>query len=117
MVAEKIQAILITRLHQDARLLARQLRFGEDILAIQDSINILGVEVDSKLSFDRHLESMVHKAFLRVTLLRRLRHLLDSEGLMKLYKAHVRTVIECSPLTWMSPPLCWTKCKSGLSIS
>ena len=34
--AQKTQVILITRLREDARLLAGQLRFGEDTLAIQD---------------------------------------------------------------------------------
>ena len=95
--AEKTQAILITRPREDARLLAGQLKFGEDTLAIQDYINILEVEVDSKLSFDRHLESVARKASLRVTLLRRVKHLLDAEGLMKLYKAQVRPITEYNP--------------------
>ena len=73
-----------------------------DTLAIQDSINILGVEVNSKLSFDRHLESVARKASFRVTLLRQVRHLLDTEDLMKLYKVQVRPVMEYSPLTWIN---------------
>ena len=100
--AEKTQALLISRSREDANLLERQLKFGEDTLTIKDSINILGIEVDSKLSFDRHLESVARKASLRVTLLRRVRHLLDAEGLMTLYKAQVRPIMEYSPLSWMS---------------
>uniref|UniRef100_A0A0P4VU58 Reverse transcriptase domain-containing protein n=1 Tax=Scylla olivacea TaxID=85551 RepID=A0A0P4VU58_SCYOL len=69
---------------EDARVMEGQLKFGEDILAIKDSINFLGVEVDSRLSFNRHLESVARKASLRVTLLRRVRHLLDAKGLMTL---------------------------------
>lgn len=83
-------------------LLEGQLKFGEDTLAIKDSINILGVEVDSKLSFDCHLESVACKACLRVTLLHRVRHLLDATGLMTLYKAQVRPIMEYSPLSWQS---------------
>ncbi|MPC76845.1 hypothetical protein E2C01_071278 [Portunus trituberculatus] len=63
-----------------------QQKFGEDTLTIKDSINILGVEVDSKLSFEHHLESMACKASLRGTLLHRKLHLLDTKGLMTLYK-------------------------------
>ena len=100
--AEKTQAVLISRSREDARLLEGQIKFGGDVLAIQDSVNILGVEVDSKLCFDSHLESVARKASLRVTLLRRVRHLLDADGLMKLYKAQVRPIMEYSPLTWMS---------------
>ena len=84
--AERTQAILITHSRNEARLLAGQLWFGDDTLATQNSINILGVEVDSKLSFDCHLEIMTRKASLRVTFLLRVRHLLDADGLLKLYK-------------------------------
>ena len=100
--AEKTQALIISRSREDVRLLEGQLKFGVDTLAIKDSINILGVEVDSKLSFDRHLESVARKASLRVTLLRRVRHLLDAKGLMTLYKAQVRPIMEYSPLSWKS---------------
>ncbi|KAG0724748.1 LINE-1 retrotransposable element ORF2 protein [Chionoecetes opilio] len=71
-------------------MLEGKLKFGDDTLAINDSINILGVEVDSRLSFDRHLETVARRASLRVTLLRPVRHLLDAEGLMRLYKAQLQ---------------------------
>lgn len=44
----KKKVISISRLRDDRRLLEYQLRFGEDTLATKISINILGVEVDSK---------------------------------------------------------------------
>ena len=100
--AEKTQALVISRSQEDARLMEGKLKFGEDTLAIKDSVNILGVEIDSKLSFHRHLESVARKASLRVTLLRRMRHLLDAKGLMTLYKAQVRPIMEYSPLAWLS---------------
>ena len=104
--AEKTQAIIISRSREDARLVKGKLRFGGDTLAFKDSINILGVEVDSTLSFSRHLETVARRASLRVTLLRRVRHLLDADGLMTLYKAQVRPVMEYSPLTWMNSAQC-----------
>ena len=64
--AEKTQAMLISRSRRDVGLLEGQLRFGEDTLAIKESINVLGVEVDSTLSFARHLESVARRASLRV---------------------------------------------------
>ncbi|KAG0710838.1 putative RNA-directed DNA polymerase from transposon BS [Chionoecetes opilio] len=65
--AEKTQAMVILRSREDSRLLEGKLKFGDDTLAIKDSINILGVEVDSRLSFDRHLETVARRASLRVT--------------------------------------------------
>ena len=49
-------------LRLDARLLKGQLKFDVNNLAIQNSIDILWVEVDSKLCFHYHLESVVRKA-------------------------------------------------------
>ncbi|KAG0722238.1 hypothetical protein GWK47_044879 [Chionoecetes opilio] len=99
--AEKTQAMVISRLREDTRLLEGKLKFGDDTLAIKDSINTLRVEVDSRLSFDRHLETEASRASLRVTLLRRVRHLLEAHVLMKLYKAKVRPVMQYSPPTCM----------------
>ena len=76
---KKTEAVLISCSCADAKLLKGRLRFGKDTLTIQDSTNILEVEVNSKLSFHCHLESVAHKSFLRVTL--------DANSLMKLYKA------------------------------
>ena len=104
--SEKTQAMVISRSREDARLLQGKLKFGVDTLEIKDAINILGMEVDSKLCFDRHLESVARRASMRVTLLRRVRHLLDADGLLRLYKAQVRSVMEYSPLSWMSSAQC-----------
>ena len=62
----------------------------------------MGVEGDSKLCFNSHLESVARKASLRVTLMRWFGNLLDIDGLMKPYKALVRPFMECSRLNWMT---------------
>ena len=100
--AEKTLAVLKSRSREDARMLEGQIKLGVDALAIQDSVNIVWVEVDSKLCFDSHLESVARKASLRVKLLLCVRNLLDGDGLLKLYKAQVRPIMEYSPLTWMN---------------
>ncbi|KAG0717669.1 hypothetical protein GWK47_053963 [Chionoecetes opilio] len=103
---EPPKAMVISRSREDPRLLEGKLKFGDDTLVIKDSINILGVEVDSRLRFDCHLETVARRVSLRVTLLRRVRHLLDADSLMRLKKAQVRPVMEYSPLTWMSSAQC-----------
>ena len=92
----------MSRSREDVRLLADQLMFGENTFAIQDSINILGMEIDSKLSFNCHLESVARIASLNVTVLRRVKNLLNAEGLVKLYNAQARSVMEYSTPIWMS---------------
>ena len=52
--------------------------------------------------FNRHLETVAGKSSLRITLLRRVKHLLGADGLLTLYKAQVRPIMEYCALTWMS---------------
>lgn len=103
---DKTQAMVISRSREDARQLNGRLRFGNDTIPLQSSVDILGVEVDSQLRFDRHLERVAHKASQKVNLLRRMKNLLDAEGLNTLYKAQVRPVMEYAPLTWMASARC-----------
>ncbi len=104
--SNKTQTMVITRSCEEAHELRGRLRMGDNTIPLQDSVNILGVEVDSRLLFDRHLEKVAQKASQRVTLLRRLQHLLHADGLLTLYKAQVRPIMEYAPLTWMSSANC-----------
>ena len=103
---DKTQAMVISRSQEDTRQLQRRLRLGRDTIYLQDSVDILGVEVDSQLRFDRHLENVARKASQKVSLLRRLNHLLTPDGLLTLYKAQVGQIMEYAPLTWMSSARC-----------
>ncbi len=62
--------MVISRSRQDAELLRGKLKFGEDVIALQESVGILGVEVDSSLRFDRHLANMALTASRRMNLMR-----------------------------------------------
>ena len=64
------------------------------------------MEVDSQLLFDHHLEDVARKASQKVMLLPRQRHLLDADGLLTLYKAQLKPIMEYAPLTWMSSVRC-----------
>ena len=59
-------------------------------------------EKRSRMLGVERMENVAPKASLKVTLQRRVKHLLDAKGLMKLYKAHVRPVMDYNPLAWMS---------------
>ena len=57
-----------------------KLKFGRDTIPLQDSINILGVEVHSWLRFDCYLEKVAQIVSQKMTLLRRMKHLLRADG-------------------------------------
>ena len=96
----------ISRSQEDASQVRGKLKFGRHTISLQDSINILIVEVDSQLRFDLHLEKVARNASQKVFLLRRMKHLLHVDGLLTLYKAQVTPVMEYAPLIWMSSIRC-----------
>ncbi|MPC12838.1 hypothetical protein E2C01_005551 [Portunus trituberculatus] len=73
-------------------------------LPLQQSISILGVEVDASLTFTTHMRRVARDAAWRLSCVRRVGKLLDGSGIATLYRAQVRPVMEYAPLTWSSCP-------------
>lgn len=101
---EKTQAMCISRSPGDARALQDQIKFDNDTLTMGTDMDILGVVFDCKLNFELHIKKIAHTASQKITSLRRMRHLLDAEGMQTLYKAQIRSILEYSSLAWMSSP-------------
>ena len=102
--AEKTQCMVISRLPNDTQLIRGRLSFNGGILDITDRLNVLGVEFDNKLCFSRHVENLARKASAKISVLRRMKYLLDKRGLCMLYKAQVRSQLEYGFLAWRSCP-------------
>ena len=73
---DNTQAMLLSRYQENVSQVRGKLKFGRDTIPLQDSINILGVEVDSRLRFDCHFQNGSRK----VTLLHRMKHLFHADG-------------------------------------
>ncbi|KAG0721158.1 hypothetical protein GWK47_047008 [Chionoecetes opilio] len=73
-------------------------------VALQTSLSILGVEVSSVLTFTDHIRTIARKAAWKLSSVRRVSHLLDSQGITTLYAAQVHSLMEYAPLTWSSCP-------------
>ncbi|KAG0718080.1 hypothetical protein GWK47_053169 [Chionoecetes opilio] len=71
---------------------------------LQTSISILGVEVNSVLTFTDHIRTIAREAAWKLSCVRRVSHLLDSQGSTTLYAAQVRSLMDYAPLTWSSCP-------------
>ncbi|KAG0716627.1 hypothetical protein GWK47_009216 [Chionoecetes opilio] len=69
---------------------------------LQTSLSILRVEVNSVLIFTDHIRTIARKAAWKLSCVRRVSHLLDSQGITTLYTAQVRSLMEYAPLTWSS---------------
>ncbi len=99
---EKTQAMEVSRSPAAEPAVEGGLRFGGLPLELQESVKILGVEVDRGLRFDRHIKHIALKASHRVSSLRTVANLLDRRGRLLLYKAQIRPYLEYAALSWMS---------------
>ena len=65
----------------------------------KDTLKILGVVLDSKLTFKEHIKEQLNKACAKASALRRIRKFVSKDVLVRLYKACVLPHLEyCSPL-------------------
>lgn len=101
---EKTQVMLITRRQDTSNPNLPDIKLEGKTLAMQNSVNILGVEFDSKLTFTSHVSEIAKKCARKLACVRRIAYLLDSRGCSMLYNSQIRSLMEYSPLVWSSCP-------------
>ena len=100
----KTQAMLISRKHESPDNNLPTIKLEGKVLPLQTSINMLGVQFDNHLTFTDHVKEIAAKCGRKLACIRRIAHLLDSNGCSVLYNSQVRSVMEYSPLVWSSCP-------------
>ena len=98
---EKTQAMLITR-RQAANIHRPALLMDGKNLTYNSAVNILGVQIDSRLTFTNHVREIAKKAARKLACIRRIAPLLDGNGCYTLYNSQVRSLMEYCPLVWSS---------------
>ena len=78
------------------------LYFGNTKLAVETELSILGVAVDSKLLWSRHISNISKNAGQRLGALRKIANKLDTAGRAAVYKAQILSITEHACLSWMS---------------
>ena len=94
----KCKAMTISRKRNPSTL---DLYFGDCKLAQKEELSILGVTVDSKLTWGKHISNTTARAGQKLGALRRVANKLDVKGKSTVYKAQVRSVMEYAPLCWI----------------
>ena len=74
------------------------LYFGNNSLDTRDEIEILGVILDRKLTWSKHIQSVASRAGQRHGALRKVANKLDIKGRAIVYKVQVRSIMEYAPL-------------------
>ncbi|XP_065186110.1 uncharacterized protein LOC135816933 [Sycon ciliatum] len=75
--------------------------FGGTPVAKTETLKLLGVSFDAKLSFRNHLHNVAVRESQRLGFVRRAAHVLPRGGRLAMYKGFVRPVLEYAPLVWM----------------
>ena len=91
----KFQALVLGSTEQD-------FSFNIDGQQIQkcDDVDLLGVNIDSKLSFDKHISSICSKVNKQLSVVKRFKHLIDDHIKRRLYKAFILPVFNYCSDVW-----------------
>ena len=72
---------------------------GDTKMELANSLKILGVTIDNKLTYCEHISNMLKKVYAKIGVLRRLKRLMPHNVSLSLYKAYLLPHLEyCSPL-------------------
>ena len=75
------------------------LQIGDSPIEINDSLNILGVHIDNKLSFKDHISAILKKVYAKTPSSETTKKLVPAAVALMLYKAYILPHLEyCSPL-------------------
>ena len=95
---DKFQAILLAP--SKGETLIKPINIKGSIITTAHSVNILGIEIDDKLKFNTHINSICRKAARQLNVLRRLSSLLDQESRMAIFRAFIVSNFNYCPLVW-----------------
>ena len=95
----KCKMMIISRKRTPSKL---NLYLGNSPLDTRDDIEILGVTIDRKLTWSKHIQSVSSRAGQRLGALRKLANKLDINGRAVVYKAQIRSIMEYAPLCWIN---------------
>ena len=72
-----------------------------DLLKSSDTIKVLGIDIDDRVTFDGHISNMCIKAGRQLNALQRLKGSLDQDSRMAIYKSFIMFNFNYCPLIWM----------------
>ena len=74
--------------------------FGNTAIYCENSVVLLGIEIDHSLTFNTHIASTCKKAARQLAVLKRLVHLLIRQGKLAIFKSFITSNFNYCPLIW-----------------
>ena len=69
-------------------------------IVCQSNVKLLGINIDSKLSFNHHVSEVSKKAGKQINAVMRLCNLLDTDVKEAIYKSFIRSNFDYCPVVW-----------------
>ena len=96
---DKFKAIVLTKARQDTSGISINLR--DHCITSEESVSLLGITIDCRLSFDKHVSTLCRKAASQLSALKRLRPFIENEKTRRiLVQAFVLSNFNYCPLVW-----------------
>ena len=96
--AEKFQLMFLSK--QDTTN-NQTLRINDKFIKSSSSINVLGIEIASKLNFKIHIDDICNHTSKQINALKRIKHYLDKQCKNTLYNSYIGSNFNYCPLVWM----------------
>ena len=98
---DKFQAIIVNRHGRFDPVNEHQLKFNEYEVTSKNSVTLLGIEIDDRLSFDNHTHNLVRKAAGQLNYMISKKHCLNQEAKQILIESFIMTNFNYCPLVWL----------------
>ena len=98
---DKFQSMIINRHGRNEGTNQHQLKFNEYEITSGNSVNLLGLEIDDKLSFENHTNSLIKKAGGQLNYLISKKHCLEQDARKVLIESFIMANFNYCPLVWM----------------
>ena len=95
---DKFHAILMTKHKDDTK--GETIMINEKEIASENTVRLLGVKIDHKLSFDEHISDLCRKAAGQLNALKRLNSYIGMKAKATLVKSFVFSNFNYCPLVW-----------------
>lgn len=96
--AEKFQLMFLSKKDTTNN---QTLRINDKFIKSSSSINVLGIEIDSKLNFKIHIDDICNQTSKQINALKRIKHYLDKQCKNTLYNSYIGSNFNYCPLVWM----------------
>ena len=80
---------------------SQPIKIGDSSISCSSEETILGILIDNKLTFDRHVEQLCKKATQKLHALKRIAQYMSIKQKKLIMNTFIKSQFSCSPLTWM----------------